>query len=49
LHQQIKDVAFVVDRSPEPELPAGDQDCPPSKCMGHLTYESDVGDVTKPY
>ena len=27
LHQQIENLAFVVDRSPEPESPAGDQDC----------------------
>ena len=27
LHQQIENLAFVVDRSPEPELPAGDQNC----------------------
>jgi hypothetical protein len=27
LHQQIENLAFVVDRSPEPESPAGDQNC----------------------
>ena len=27
LHQQIENRAFVVDRSPEPESPAGDQNC----------------------
>ena len=27
LHQQIESLAFVVDRSPEPESPAGNQTC----------------------
>jgi hypothetical protein len=33
LHQQIENLAFVVDRSPEPESPAGDQNCHLVRCQ----------------